>query len=247
MRVGYDRKDSLIAVEMNLEAVTAVRVGGTDPDRETVLRARQGTGSPLPLVKGASIKGILRSEFSRLEQLALTPPSFDIGKGGVALKWSDVLFGTGGVKVGGESAVALRGAVRVADILFEDGRTEVRAHVTIDPKTRTYGKSGPFKQEVIQPSASATLELHITNIMEPHVLRLLFFVLDEIAQGHIGVGGRTTAGLGRFRCRTTTIKLYRTPEQLLGMAEPEVCQGCMPAEAFAALEPLLTDHQDRNS
>lgn len=209
-----------IVLKFGLEICSGLRIGGTDPDREEVLQVETTSGS-YPLIPRSSLKGVLRSEFERLEKLALKPVECEFKHGrNKKLLWSEILFGFA-KKEDEDTYFSLKGAVQVSDVLLEDTAVRTRNHVRIDRKRQTHAPGGLFSQQVVESEDSkGIVEVRIANIDQKEPLKVLFFILDEISTGHIGIGARSSAGLGAVRGTNRIAIIAKEDAQLLGIVEP---------------------------
>ncbi len=212
--IDYSVLNSEIRVIMKFRLLSGLRVGGTDPENELILKI---TGER-PLVKDSSFRGVLRSEVERV-----CPATRDIKckitEHTCDLSWPEILFGVADLKQEGRS-LSFRGAVTVSDILFANSQTEIRHHVTMDNKSRSVGSSGPFSQEVIPPDNEGEVEISIVNITEETPLKYLFFAIEEIGRGNVPIGGRSTIGLGRIEATEYQIRLWKRGAQFLSRERP---------------------------
>ncbi len=233
-QMDYSEITCRIVLTINFELESGVHVGGTDPDGEGVLRAHLVDGRLRPIIKDSSIKGVLRSEFARLEETAFENPirvqlpdnkTFDA-------RWSDILFGMASDS-DDVDIPSFRSAINVSDIIFNEASTDFKTRVSINRKTRAVGKSGPFTEEFITPNSCGTMRIVITNFHEYNILKLLFFILDEIGSGRIALGGRSTSGLGRVRMKSVLLEMYNTVPQIIGLSEPFRVKGVSALEVLS--------------
>ncbi len=225
MDIDYRTMSSEMTVSGILRLESPLRVGAIGETPESVLRCGDH-----PIVKSSSIKGLLRSEFTRLESTTKGEEwngiSVDVhGYGKADLKWSDIIFGVSDLDSGTGKKFSLRGALRVSDVIFRENIAETRPHVRIDRSSRTAADGGLFSLESLCPGMVADFELRLQNFMLPDPLRILCFVVDEIGCGNLPIGGLSTIGHGRVHVDSYRVELRKTPSQILGIAPPTPASG----------------------
>lgn len=223
MNIDYSKIENEMEIDMDFILDSGLRIGGTGPDRERILRVAN-----TPLISNASIKGVLRSEFQRLENLKWGADwqgeKFHIaGHEPAFLKWSDVLFGVTDLSDSDEASYSVKGCVQVSDIILHNSTSETRPHAKIKAATRTVDNY--YSLESVVPNISAALNIRITNLTVREPLLLFALIIEEIGSGNIGIGAQTNTGLGRLASLAYRVRFYSSPAQILGLMEPKAASG----------------------
>lgn len=238
MKIDYSKTMSEIDIEAHYVLDSALRIGGTDADREDVLR----TGDGVPFLSSSSIKGVLRSEFNRMPQ-AKNEIECDIpGFGTVDLTWTEVLFGFGSRDLDDERKLSVQGAMDISDAVLEGSTTELRTHVRIDRKSRSAEDGGLFDSRVVSPGLKLQLRFRLKNVLETTPVGILFFILDELGKGNIAIGANSTIGLGRLKATHYEVTVRNEAGQILGVAEPFTLSG----DDLGVLAPKLAEYLKKN-
>lgn len=195
-------------VELELEAVTGIRVGGARGSEE------EKTDSPLlrdkdghPLIPGSSVKGVFRSAAERLlrplearrdERLACDVVSarcLENVRGRAptdeelkSLCWTCRLFGN----------PFLGGRITAGDLVATTTTTIVRDGVGIDRQELKAARGLKFDYEVAPPGTRFTGRLRIDD-PEPGDVGLVLALLDLVDRGLVTFGGGASRGLGQLR------------------------------------------------
>lgn len=186
-----DSGDPLLEVDMSI--VDAVHCGA-DPSQ----RVEWGLADneipthkidDVPTIPGSSLKGVLRS---RAEYICRVVGAEACAEQRCGACVPCGLFGFAGDKS------AKRGKIAVDDAPISDPMTSWRPHVAIDRFTGGARNEALYNDEVVA-SGTFTLRLWELNDVTPAERRLLHAVLDDLHEGYLGIGARTTAGYGTVR------------------------------------------------
>jgi len=238
MKIDYNKTNSVIDVKAQYTLDSALRIGGTDADREDILR----TGDGVPFLSSSSIKGVVRSEFNRMPQAKENIECDIPGFGTVGLTWTDILFGFGSRELDNGKRLSVQGAINTSDAVLEGSTTELRTHVRIDRKSRSAEDGGLFDSRVVSPGFKLELKFRLNNVVETTPIGILFFILDELGKGNISVGANSTIGLGRLSATHYEVTVRNKPGQILGVAEPFTLSG----EDLSVMAPNLADYLKKN-
>jgi CRISPR/Cas system CSM-associated protein Csm3 (group 7 of RAMP superfamily) len=198
-------------LDVPVNVVGPLRVGNgiADPSGECgpkVLQIfRDGDRIVLP---GSGLKGLLRSrcEFILRSINAKPDPCLDQR---CRQCWPCRVFGHGGGDDPGEEAVGWRSRVRVLDAAVTDPVTVTRTHVAIDRFTGGAGDQHLFTVHAVE-SGTFHLVVEVDELGEPESSQfraLLRLVLEDLADGLIGVGAGVARGYGTVTPDVTTADL----------------------------------------
>jgi len=193
------------------------------PILRTEIHDKEGNRFVIPYIPSSSLKGVLRSEFARLIG---TPEN-----NGEQEKHSfetNIIFGGKVItdKNNGEDNGKRKDFAALLKIMDSFPleylvRTENKTSVLIKRESRTAKKGGLFNMEVVSPGTKFHFKAILDNISpESKAFKLLRFVINELACGHLTLGGGTSRGYGLFEIPDLKIIYYGTPRQLLGLSPP---------------------------
>lgn len=181
------------AIDVRLRIVDGLHMGSGEQDEEdanvsTVLRSGDGC-----LVPGSSLKGVLRSRGEYICRVVSAPACDDQSCGSCR---PCVLFG-----YSGREGQAGRARIAVHDAVIAGGRLRTRNHVAIDRFTGGAHPGLLYAEEVVT-SGSFRLRIDELSPLDEVDRALLHAVLADLHDGLIGLGARSTAGLGTVRVDT---------------------------------------------
>lgn len=211
-------------LDLELEAVTGVRVGGARGTGET-------TDDPLirdhenrPLIPGSSLKGSLRSAAERLLRAIDAQLACDVVSarclGDVqgrhptdeeldGLCWTCRLFGN----------PFQAGRLVVGDLVAASDQTVVRDGVAIDRRELKQASGLKYDYEVVPPGTVFAGRIRIDD-PEPGDIGLVLSLCDLVDQGIVTLGGGASRGLGRLR--------YHRPPALAELRASAFVRGAAP-------------------
>jgi CRISPR/Cas system CSM-associated protein Csm3 (group 7 of RAMP superfamily) len=179
------------------------RIGyGHEPapgSREPVRLLRRGNQ---PLVPGAGIKGLLRSRAEFILRSVGVPACEDQRCGSASPCWACRVFGRGGARDESADSVGARALLRIPDTVVRDFAERVRTHVAIDRFTGGALPEALYTMEVLE---AGRFELRVDPVGEisgsllEEIRAVLRLVLDDLADGIIGVGAGVARGYGTIR------------------------------------------------
>jgi CRISPR/Cas system CSM-associated protein Csm3 (group 7 of RAMP superfamily) len=176
-------------LDVEVEIVDGLLVGGGDPteassrDVDTAVWRRGG----VPVIEGATLKGVLRS---RTEWI-LRSCGHEVCHGGAGACGTCPVCDVFG-------STERRGRLAVRPTTIEDHHEQVRPHVAID---RITGGARPhllFTDEVVV-TGRFRIRVDALDELPDWVEPVLRWVLRDLHEGYLGIGGRTTRGLGTVR------------------------------------------------
>lgn len=213
-------------LDLELEAVTGVRVGGARTS------AGETTDAPLlrdhrhrPLIPGSSLKGSLRSAAERLLRPIKDGLTCDVifdrclkdvrGRDPTddeleRLCWTCRLFGN----------PFSAGRLLVEDLVSNTTQTVVRDGVAIDRKELKQATGLKYDYEVAPPGTVFAGRIRVDD-PDPGDVGLVIVLLDLIDQGVVTLGGGASRGLGRLRLRRPPLLSELRASTFVRGAEPE--------------------------
>ncbi|MER7077267.1 CRISPR/Cas system CSM-associated protein Csm3, group 7 of RAMP superfamily [Saccharopolyspora kobensis] len=161
------------------------------------------------IVPGSTLKGVLRSRTEYICRVVGAPACPDQACGECA---PCTLFGCGGTE-----RTAHRAKIAIHDAVITDPVLELRHHVALDRFTGGSADGLLYTDEVV---TSGSFRLRIDPLVpRPELSRaellLLEAVVTDLDDGLIGIGARSTAGLGTVRVTSTD---WKRPENLADLA-----------------------------
>lgn len=168
--------------------------------REPVRLLRGADGRPL--VPGAGVKGLLRSRAEFILRSVGIRACEDQRCGSGDPCWACRVFGRGGGRDESADSVGARALLRIPDAVIADFAERVRTHVAID---RFTGGALPEALYTMQVLEAGHFELRVDPIAEisggllEEIRAVLRLVLDDLADGIIGLGAGVARGYGTIR------------------------------------------------
>jgi CRISPR-associated protein Csm3 len=226
-------------LDLELEAVTGVRVGGARGGGET-------TDAPLirdhenrPLIPGSSLKGSLRSAGERLLRSIDAQLACDVVSARclgdlrgreptdeeleTLLCWICRLFGN----------PFQAGRLVVGDLVADTDQTVVRDGVAIDRRELKQASGLKYDYEVVPPGTVFTGRIRIDD-PEPGDIGLVLSLLDLVDQGIVTLGGGASRGLGRLRYHRPPALAELRASAFVRGAAPEIRDPELERQQFAA-------------
>lgn len=176
---------------------------------------RHGTDFVVP---GPTLKGVLRSRAEYICRVLGLAACEDQRCGNCR---PCLLFGFAG------ELTAMRGRIAVEDATIQDARSSLRPHVAIDRFTGGARDQALYEHEVV---AEGTFTLQVRWLLPPsqdstdadgsnspvseaeQETRLLNAALEDLNEGYVGIGARTTAGYGSVRVEACRSKRFELTE-----------------------------------
>jgi CRISPR/Cas system CSM-associated protein Csm3 (group 7 of RAMP superfamily) len=168
--------------------------------REPVRLLRGGDGEPL--VPGAGVKGLLRSRAEFILRSVGIRACDDQRCGRGAPCWTCQVFGRGGGRDESAESVGARALLRIPDTAVRDFAERSRTHVAIDRFTGGARPEALYSMELLEAGHFELRVDPIAEISEPlleEIRAVLRLVLDDIADGIIGLGAGVARGYGTIR------------------------------------------------
>ena len=168
--------------------------------RDPVKLLRGGDGNPL--VPGAGVKGLLRSRSEFILRSVGIRACDDQRCGSADLCWACRVFGRGGGRDESAESVGARALLRIPDTVVRDYAERDRTHVAIDRFTGGALPEALYSMELLE---AGHFELRVDPIAEmsapllEEVRAVLRLVLDDLADGIIGLGAGVARGYGTIR------------------------------------------------
>lgn len=192
-KLGFDNEPKLPAdqsISINaafyIDRSLIIRSYSTDPDQPDMVHLKNARGKAI--IPGTSIAGVLRSQARRIAALKLNSVS-------EAESLVNGLFGSEEPDVQGR----LKGSrLVVSEAVVEGGNQDIiQNRIKIDPFTGgTY--SGALFDERPQLFGQTELRFYIANPTQQEVA-LLLFLLRDLWEGFISIGGETSIGRGKIK------------------------------------------------
>jgi len=182
------------------------------PDMRFVRAWRDG--KEIPFIPGSSLKGVLRS---RAEQIVrtLAPDEMDIPNPFERGREKEMKNKPGDYRYYASDPVTqlfgqtyLAGRLRCADAFPVEGRSlrlNERNHVAINRITGATQGTALFNPEAVEEGTFAA-EISLTNFALWQ-LKLLGWLLQDLDEGYVLLGGSTTRGYGRVRVENVQVVL----------------------------------------
>lgn len=216
-------------LDADLSVVDALHCGTGDAEttpggKNNQLKAfRHGTEFVVP---GSTLKGVLRSRAEHICRVLGLAACQDQRCGSCR---PCLLFGFAG------ESTALRGRISVEDATIRDARSSLRPHVAIDRFTGGARDQALYEHEVV---AEGTFTLQVRWLLPPSQdateatdsngpaseaeqdTRLLNAALEDLHEGYVGIGARTTAGYGSVRVEACRSKRFELTELAGALRNP---------------------------
>lgn len=205
-----------IIIEGILNAKTPFRIGATEISEATsenqVLLINTADGNRVPIISATTLKGLFRSEFERLcngnnRCHKDTPMAALRNDKGEIIHSCPVceLFGS----------LIKRGKIKFYDAYFlekiEDTSTitSKKTRIGINRKSKTTLKGQLAFIRISNPKQKFRFKMLIENLdEESDSFKIICFIVSELMNGNIKIGGMKSAGLGTFTLNELKIKIY---------------------------------------
>ena len=183
--------DPLFSFEFEIVDGIHIGTGETGKFGDSSEEYSPTAGGPTPVIPGTGLKGVLRS---RAEYICRTL--------GVACCENQScgdctpcrIFGFAGVE-----RSAQRAKIRLRNAEIRDAVVQYRRHVAIDRFTGGAAPGLLYTDEVVTAGLFTIRIDLLAETLHPSERRLLEAVIADLHDGLVGIGGRTTAGLGTVR------------------------------------------------
>lgn len=181
--------DVSVTVEDALHVGTGERVGAAKDTAKPLDLVVDGDGNPI--VPGSSLKGLFRARIERILRLAAWEPA-------AVQEMVAGLFGPERGKFEDEKRAG-RGALRFEDLTFPKAKTVDRHHVAIDRFTGGARDGALFAVRAVARGASGRVRIYADRELTPPERNLLHWVLKDLHDGMVGIGGMSGRGYGTVR------------------------------------------------
>ncbi|MFX1296216.1 MAG: CRISPR-associated RAMP protein Csx7 [Promethearchaeota archaeon] len=148
----------------------------------------------IPFIPATTLKGVIRSEAERIARSKDQSVCFSDEKDMKACKKNYCII----CQIFGGQNLA-------AHVFFKDcfpteeTRTKLKPGVAIDRKTAKAKTGAVFFIYTLQPGINFDFEMIIENIQDRDRLNILKFLIRELSEGWIQIGGKRSVGLGKVK------------------------------------------------
>ncbi|NVM01152.1 MAG: hypothetical protein HWN67_02370 [Candidatus Helarchaeota archaeon] len=201
-----------IFIDGELKATTAFRIGATETSSATsenpVLLVNTIDGNKVPIISATSLKGLFRSEFERLWNKDNTC-SKDTPMQELKNRDGEITHSCSVCKLFGSLIKKGKTKFYDANLLDETTNIDRKTRIGIDRKSKTTLKGQLAFVQTISPGQKFRFKLMIENTDEKsEEFKVLCFIISELMNERIKIGGMKSAGLGSFTLNNLKIKIF---------------------------------------
>jgi len=191
-----------IIIRGYLKLITALHIGTGETNifgpESTILTTHYKIGDEIPFIPASTLKGILRAEAERIARSENQNVCFSNNM--KACKEDHCII----CQIFGGQNLATH--VLLKDCFpLEETSVKLKPSVAIDRKTAKAKTGAVFFFYTLQPGITFDFEMIIENIEDQARLRILKFLIRELTEGWIQIGGKRSVGLGRIELEDVEI------------------------------------------
>lgn len=231
------RHDLSLRVRLSLDGPLLIRSGqdeqGLAPDVVHLRSRRPGVATPLPVVSGSTLAGVLRHRAVRI-----------VAAVGRAPNLVDSLFGYVTEGSGAADDTALASRLRVNESVVEGNPIDmVQQRISIDRFTGGAYPGALFTEGILAGGATGYVDLDLF-VQQPSNddIGLLLLLLKDLWTGDLPIGGGSAIGRGRLRGHEAWITLrepHRPPDQAVRTWHIAQQESGLAVDGLAALESFV--------
>jgi len=165
----------------------------------------------IPFIPATTLKGIFRNEIHKiLKGLQYDPPPCENNDCDLnAQKICHVCYLFGSSNFGGK--ILFKDCFPIDNNLI----LRTKSGITIDRKKKKVKEPSLFQIQTLQPKATFYFEIIIENLLHHPLLKYLIFVIDELSNKYLSIGGKKSIGFGLCSLHNISIIVQDKPEHFL--------------------------------